>query len=127
MSWFFLALIPSVLWAIGNHIDKYLLSRYLKTLGFGSLILFSALIGTALLPIVWLIEPNVFQISPLHAIIIIISGIIFTTSWIPYMYALEKTEASRAIPFFETIPIFTYFLGFFFLKEASCGKFLFCL
>jgi len=118
MSWFLLALIPSALWAITNHIDKYLLSKYLKQLGFGSLILFSSIIGTILLPIVWLIDPHVFQIQPLHAFIIIISGIIYSIAWIPYIYALNQTEASRIAPFFATIPIFTYILGYFFLKEV---------
>lgn len=118
MSWFIIALVPPLLWAICNHIDKYLLSKYLKSLGFGSLILFSALIGPALLPIILIIQPRVFAISPILALVIMASGSLYIISLIPYMKALAQEEASRIIPFFQTMPIFGYLLGYFFLQET---------
>ena len=45
MQWYFLAFLSPLLWAISNHIDKYLLSRYFKNANSGVLAIFTGLLG----------------------------------------------------------------------------------
>lgn len=49
MTWFFIALIGPALWSMGNHIDKYLLQKYLRGGGIGALIIFLHLLDCSLL------------------------------------------------------------------------------
>ena len=51
-NWFLLALIAPILWSIVNHIDKYMLSKYLKGRGVGALLIFSALASFVILPFI---------------------------------------------------------------------------
>jgi len=52
MNWFLIALIAPIVWSIVNHIDKYMLSKYLKERGLGALLIFSALSSVIILPFV---------------------------------------------------------------------------
>jgi len=45
MSWFLFALIGPALWALVNHIDKYIISKYFTGRGVGSLVLFTSASG----------------------------------------------------------------------------------
>jgi len=118
MSWFFIALLSPVLHAAANHIDKYLLSRYFKGGGTATLIIFSSIFGLVVLPFIVLIEPNVLDITPSHALLLLLSGIIYTVYLIPYFYALNQDEASIVVPLFQTVPIFGYILAYFVLGET---------
>jgi hypothetical protein len=51
MSWFLIALIGPILWAIVNHIDKFLLSDKFEGSNVGALMIFSTLQCGLLLPI----------------------------------------------------------------------------
>jgi uncharacterized membrane protein len=118
MNWMFFAFLAPFLWATSNHIDKYLLNKYFKDGGAGALIVFSALIGIPLLPIIYFIHPAVFSINFISAICIVLNGAIFVLALIPYMYALADDEASFVAPLFQTIPFFTYILAYIFLHES---------
>jgi len=104
MNWFFIALAAPVLWAVTVHIDKYLVSRYLKEVGIGTLAIFSALIGLLVLPFILIIEPNVFSLDIKNSGAIIINGIIYVLAIIPFLYALKNDETSIVVPLFQTIP-----------------------
>ena len=117
MNWFWIALIGPFLWSVSNHIDKYLLSNYFKQLGIGALMIFSALIGIILLPIILLIQPNVFHLDLFQALMIMSAGMLVNFGWLAYLYALDKDEASIVSSLFQTIPIFLYFFAFIFLGE----------
>jgi uncharacterized membrane protein len=118
MNWFLIALIAPILWSITNHIDKHLLSKYIRGNAVGALMIFSSLIGLFLLPFILIIQPNVLNISSFNAFLIIINGIIYILAILPYFYALEKDEASIVIPLFQVIPVFGYFLALIFLGES---------
>lgn len=118
MYWFLYALIPPALWAAVNHIDKYLLTRYFKTGGPGALLIFSALIGAFLLPVIAVIEPAVIHSFGTSSLLIALSGILFVLANLPYFYALQTDEVTIAVSLFQLIPLFSYVLGLLFLGES---------
>jgi drug/metabolite transporter (DMT)-like permease len=117
MAWFAIALCAPLLWAVGNHIDKYLLSTRLQGQSIGTLLLFSSLVGLLILPVIWLLQPQVLAITPLHAVLIVSNGMLYVLGLVPYLQALQKDEASIVVPLFQTSAVFSYLLGFVVLGE----------
>ncbi len=118
MNWFFIALLAPALWSVSNHCDKYLISRYFNGVGTGALVLFSSLIGLLVLPVIFLFQPAVIQVSFSNALVMIVSGIIAIIGVVLYLYAMKKDEASIVTSLFQTIPVFTFILGYFVLGET---------
>jgi drug/metabolite transporter (DMT)-like permease len=118
MNWFFIALLAPALYAATNHIDKYLLSRYFKSGEVGSLVLFSSLFSFFALPIIYFIEPAVFSVRTIEIFALVTSGALAILALVLYFYALERDEASVIVPFYQTIPIFSFILGYFILGET---------
>jgi uncharacterized membrane protein len=118
MNWFFIALMAPFLWSITNLIDKILLSKYFKGIGVGSIIVFVAFADILILPFIYLFNPQVISLSPLHISILITIGILGTLEFLLYFKALAQEEASIVIPLFQLIPVFTFALGYIFLKES---------
>lgn len=117
MDWFFIALLSTLCFSTISHIDKYILSRYLKGNGVGALMLFSTLFAIVILPAIYLVEENVLSISFTDLVFLIGVGILSFVAVFFYFKALSYTEASVAIPFFQLIPIFGFILGFILLGE----------
>jgi len=117
MHWILIALLAPACWALGNHIDKYLLGQRLDQRGIGSLMLFSALIGLPMMLLILLIGPGVFQLSPLDGAIMMLNGMLYVLGLLPYFYALQNDEASIVVPLFQTTAIFSYLLGLLVLGE----------
>jgi len=103
-TWFFIALGASLLWGISNHIDKYLVSRYFQSSGTGALLIFSALIGIVLLPVILVIQPDVFSIATANAWLIIGNGAFYLLALVPYFYAIKHDDVSAVVPIFQIIP-----------------------
>ena len=118
MTWFFLALLAPLLFAYGNHTDKYLLSGYIKSGEVGSIVIFSALFSVLAIPVVLFIQPAVHDISVAQAAMLVATGILGVVAVLFYLYALDIDEASFVTPFYQTIPIFAYVLGYFILGET---------
>lgn len=124
MNWFYIALIPPIFWAISVHIDKYLVTKYFKGGGIGALIIFSSLIGLFILPFILVFNPQLF-IKPSLILFIILNGFLYLLATLPYLYALQKDEASVAGPIFQLIPVFSYFLAYFLLNETLTASQIF--
>lgn len=118
MNWFLIALIAPALWSASNHIDKHLISKYFSGGGTGALLIFSSLIGFLIFPIIYIFHRDIFAIEPVHIVLILVNGLILTFALLPYIYALQKDEASNVVPLFQTAPIFSYILGYVFLGEV---------
>lgn len=116
--WFYLALIPPALYATVNHLDKYLVRRYFPNAGAGSLLIFSSLIGAVLFPFILIAKPDVLEVVPLHALLMVGNGILYIIALLPYLAAIQREETSVATPLFQTVPIFGYILGYIFLGET---------
>jgi uncharacterized membrane protein len=118
MSWLFFAFSGPVLWAISVHLDKYLVERFFKESDVAVLLLFTALIGVLLLPIIWYYEPSVLSPGAGSIALIILAGILYMTALLLYLQALQSEEASVVAPFFQAGPLFGYVLAYFVLGET---------
>lgn len=118
MNWFLIALIPPAVWSITNHFDKYLLAKYFKGGGVGALMVFSALVGVVLLPIIAILHPEVVSTYSVRNLLISVNGFLYVLAVLPYFYALQKDEASIAVPLFQLVPVFSYALSYLVLKET---------
>jgi transporter family protein len=128
MNWFLLALIGPLLWAIVNHIDKYLLSNQFEGKSTGSLMIFSTLIAAVVLPVIYIVEPSIFGISTKNVLLLIVVGILSALAVWMYLVALDEDEVSIIVPLFQTIPLFGALFAFLFLGETlSLQQWLGCL
>jgi drug/metabolite transporter (DMT)-like permease len=121
MYWLPIALLAPACWALGNHIDKYLLDKRLDQRGVGSLMVCSALIGALVMPLIVVVQPNVLRITFAHAAILILNGMVYVLGLLPYFYALQRDEASIVVPLFQTSAVFSYVLGLLVLGEGLTG------
>jgi drug/metabolite transporter (DMT)-like permease len=119
MQWFFIALGAPFLWAIVNIFDQYLVIKYTKgERGSGGLVLFSSLIGIFVAVLIGIFTSGIFAIPILDKILLIITGGI-TIAWIIlYLFTLQIENISAVVPWFLTIPVFGYGLGYIFLQET---------
>jgi drug/metabolite transporter (DMT)-like permease len=117
MHWLFIAILGPLFWSLTNHLDKFLLSKHMQGVGKGALVLYSTFFGVIMLPIAFIIDNSVFSIGHKNILILVVCGILSSFAIYLYLYALEDEEASIVVPFFQTIPVFGYFMGLFFLGE----------
>ncbi len=113
-------LLASFLWAIGNHIDKYMLSNMddsgsnVKTL-----LVFSTLVaGLAISPIWLWISKFQINISLPSLVAIFLAAILYILATYFYFKALEKNDASIVVVMFQLIPVFSYIFALIFFKET---------
>jgi uncharacterized membrane protein len=118
MSWFFIALWAPFFLACANHNDKFLLSTYLKTKSVGSIVIPSSLLSGVTVPIILFIQPDAYHVSLIEGAALVATGMSSVFAAVCYLYALNIDEASFVTPFYQTVPIFAYFLGYFILGET---------
>lgn len=118
MSWFFIALCAPFLLACANHNDKFLLSRYLEQKSIGSIVILSSLFSGVVIPILLFIQPDVDDVSFVQGTALVATGVSSVFAGVFYLYALDIDEASFVTPFYQTVPIFAYFLGYLILGET---------
>jgi uncharacterized membrane protein len=117
MNWFLASLIAPFIWSLVNHVDKLILSRFFHGGGSGGLMIFVGVVAIPLAVIVALVEPQVFAVSASIVVPLVLSGLLYNVGIYFYLKALEKSEASYVVPFWQLIPVFTYFFGIIFLAE----------
>ena len=117
LSVFLLALIPPLLYATTNFIDKILLEKYFKDGGVGTLILFSSLLSVIALPFIVYFDPTVLDVKPSNALLLAgIAVLDLAILWF-YLLALQNDETSVVILFYQLVPVFALVLGYFILNE----------
>lgn len=122
LSWIFIALIPPLLWAMANHIDRFLVTRYAGEGDVKGLLVVSALAGVITLPWIGIFAPGIFSLSLLTALFLIVSGFIYVLALLLYLKAFSLGgEASQLAIVYNSIPLFTFILGYFFLGEVLGG------
>jgi drug/metabolite transporter (DMT)-like permease len=121
MSWLVFALCGPVLWAISVHLDKYLVERYFKDADVIVLLIFTALMGMVLMPIIAWWEPGVFHRDMTSIVLMMLSGLFYMTGITFYLRALQGHEASMVAPFFQSSPMFGYVLAYLVLGETLSG------
>lgn len=115
--WLLLAFLGPICWAASTHIDKYLVDRYFHDSDTAVLMLFTALVGVALLPFIWWFDPSILKPAPTAILVMTASGILYMGAMLFYLRAIQSEEASVVAPLFQASTLFTFLLGYFFLHE----------
>ena len=108
--WLILAFCGPVCWAVSTHIDKYLVDRYFRDSDTAVLMLFTALLGVLLLPVIWWIEPSIFKPSWTGIAVMTASGVLYMGAILFYLRAIQSEEASVVAPLFQASTLFTFLL-----------------
>ena len=117
MNWITIVLVAPLVWSISSIIDQYLCRRYFKENIFFAFFFFGCTNIPFIAGIV-LYAPSVLDTPPLLALTLFCGGLLYMACIYPYFKALQEDDASIAIPIFQTIPVFTFIFGFFFLGET---------
>lgn len=115
-----ITLLASFLWAITNHIDKYMLCKIDNdTSNVKTLLVFSSFVAGIVLSPIWLcISRFQININSVSLIFIFVSAIIYILATYFYFKALEKNDASIVVVMFQLIPVFSYIFSLIFFKET---------
>jgi drug/metabolite transporter (DMT)-like permease len=122
VSWVVFAFSGPVLWAISVHLDKYLVERFFKESNVAVMLLFTAFIGTLLLPFIWLYEPSVTAPGTRSIALIILSGLLYMGAMLLYLQALQTEDASVVAPYFQASPLFGFGLAYLVLGETLSAR-----
>ncbi len=117
MTWLLFAFCGPVLWAASTHIDKYLVERFFKDTGVGTLLIFTSLIGLFGLPVIALFV-DVTALGATGIAVTAFSGLLYMTAMYFYLRALQQEEASVIAPLFQTSTLFTYIIAYVVLHET---------
>lgn len=120
--WLIAGIIPPLLWAIVNHIDKYLLSRSSHPSSVNVLMVYSTGFSAVVIPMMMLFGYDKLFVDWRQVFIQIIGGVLMSVSIYCYLLALNKEEASKVIPLVLLVPIFGYFFSYFILGETLTGR-----
>jgi uncharacterized membrane protein len=118
MKWIYIGLLAPLLNATANHMDKYLISKYIQGGGVGALIIFSACFGIVALPFIYLFNPEVVGVSFSEGFWLMVNGSLVVLAILCYLYALQQEEATKVVPYYQSIPVFSFILGFLVLGET---------
>jgi drug/metabolite transporter (DMT)-like permease len=119
MPWYIFALLAPILFSVSNYIDKFLLEKRIRDpFAITALTaLFSGILGVGI-GIVTGWKP----IGGLGIWIAMAAGILLVLYLLPYFEALKREDASRVIPLFGFIPVFTLVLSSLFLHESLAPR-----
>jgi len=121
-NWFLMALAAPFLWSVTNHIDKYMLSKYLQERSTELLLIFSALASVLiLLPVAFVYRWELFSVSGGNLLILFFVGLLSAGGLYFYLKSLTGEEASIVVPLFQVVPVFGYVLSYFILGETLSG------
>lgn len=118
MSWFFIALIGPFLYALTNYIDKFILEKYFKKSGIGTILIFSSLAAAFALPLFFYMDRTILDVSLANILILAISGMLNVGVLWCYLIALRDEETSVVIVFYQIVPVLGSILGYFLLGEV---------
>ncbi len=116
--WFFIALVGPVLWALVNHIDKYMLHKYFRSSGVYTLMIFSCISSVLVMPVAFFVNKNIFLVDIYNILFLFLLGLLSAVAFFYYLKAVELEEISIVIPLFQLLPVFSYFLAYFILGES---------
>lgn len=122
MTWLVVGIIPPLLWAIVNHVDKYLLSKAHHKSSVNVLMVYSTLFSLVVLPILAFFAWKDLFMSWEQVVTQVIGGILLTLSIYFYLVALSKDEATVVVPLALLVPVFGFVFSYFVLGEVLTPK-----
>ena len=120
--WLLFAFSGPVLWAASTHVDKFLLEKYFRGASPAVLLVFTALIGLVMLPVIGLLDHAALTPGFATALAVACSGALYMLGMYFYLKALQGEEASVVAPFFQASPLFAYVLALLFLDESLSAR-----
>lgn len=116
MNWLVFALSAQFLYALVNHLDKYLLGKFFKD-GVGAMMIFTAMVNAIFLPIILILNPQILS-TPWDQVLLVTSiGGFYVIGALLYLYALRIEETTKISVLWQLSAPITYFLGIIFLGE----------
>ncbi len=114
MTWVYLMLLATFLWAVSNVIDKILSTNYLRkpialTATFG--------IPGLLISFILFLFVGIPTIPLMNLLAAFLAGVFLMLGIISYLKSLSIEEASRVVPLWHLSPLFTLILAMIFLNE----------
>lgn len=115
-----LAVFSSFLWAITNHIDKFMITGIDENKnGIKILLVFSTLVAGIVLTPLWLILSNFnIGINFVSLISVLVASIFYIAATTFYFKAIEENDASIVVVMFQLIPVFSYILALILFNET---------
>jgi drug/metabolite transporter (DMT)-like permease len=99
--------------------DQYLVAKYsTHDRSPGALVLFSSLIGILAVILIGIFARNVFETPLVDKLLLMLTGFLTILWVILYLLALEIKNVSAVVPWFLTVPLFGFILGYIFLGEG---------
>ena len=119
MNWFFIAILAPFFWSINTHFDKFILSKYSKDRGVGSVFLFSTFFSAIFSIAIFLLKKQeILNHSSLNNFLLfLVPGFLSAFGFYFYLNSLKNEESSVVVALFQLSPVFAYFLGLIFLGE----------
>ena len=107
------------LWAITNHIDKFMITGIDQSKNsIKVLLIFSTFVAGIILIPIWLILSHFeISISTISLISVLSASVIYILATVLYFKAMEKNDASIVVVMFQMIPVFSYVLALILFKE----------
>ena len=119
MSWFFIALITPFAHGIANFVDKIILSKYFNNFSLFVYLIYGGITSILVLPIfIYFGGFGIFQLSSFDILLLIIAGLCSAGAIYFYLFALNKEDASLVVPFFQLVPVASFFLSRLILGET---------
>ena len=114
MDWVILTLLAVMIWAIGNIVEKFILTKYFKDPVIPTF--FSCFFGLIAALVTYLFAEVAFPALEV-AFVPFFAGAIFMVLVYSYFKALYMEEVSRVIPLFALVPLFVSIFAAIFLNE----------
>ena len=115
-----ITIFASFLWAITNHIDKFMINGIDESgCNYKTIVVFSTLIAGLVFTPVWLIF-NKFSvpISTISLVSVLSASVVYVLATYMYFIALNENDASIVVVMFQLIPVFSYILAYIFFRET---------
>lgn len=117
-SWFLMALVPPLLYAVTIHIDRNLLGIYFKEGGVGTLVLVSSLLSIIPIPFFLWIDSSVLSVGIEHMPTLACAGLLNVVLIWFYLRAMNDDEPTVVIIFYSLVPVLGFVFGYFILDET---------
>ncbi|MCF7815710.1 MAG: DMT family transporter [Candidatus Pacebacteria bacterium] len=117
-SWFLMALVPPLLYAVTNHIDRNLLGIYFKEGGVGTLVIVSSLLSVIPIPIFLWVDSSVLSVGIENMPALAFAGLLNVGLIWFYLKAMQDEEPTVVIIFYSLVPVLGLVFGYFILDET---------
>ncbi|KKT19518.1 MAG: hypothetical protein UW07_C0018G0003 [Candidatus Nomurabacteria bacterium GW2011_GWF2_43_8] len=120
MNWFFIAILAPIFWSANTHFDKFILSKYGKGRGVGSVFLFSTFFSLFFAAAIFVLKHTeiILYSNSQNFFLFLIPGFLNAFGLYFYLKSLKTEESSVVVALFQLSPVFAYFLGYIFLGEV---------